>query len=575
MTSEMDLLNHNFQEIYRATHINKPAKLQLVANLSGTHIYASTQGWGRLWCWFYGIASWLTCQDLHLSNLKRAVINTHQLFHTQLSLMAPYLKDYQTYVDKMGEEYAVSESDYFAARHKITHWNACTLPFINMLRHQGNQPVMQQLRHCFVDYLPKEELSTLFIPEAAQNLRACQQIIDLEGMSEGPLPMLAFKKILKGKFLNAIDHSELDKWIKKINQTAPPIVNEVHQALNAICQQYNKKDPPHPSMQIDATALEILLENKGCTVFKQIDPKHMQWRNNLKKGSQIPFNTTEIMLTEEIQPAYSTSEHLPIFSDHTRVFGVAGKEACVAMTAQNRAALPMKYLRNRQEIGFGLRTAQLLEISDDGRLALMEKLHPLDARPWTSQNDILSEEDAPTIKTLTMLLQWFIKYNLTPVNFSSDSLMLDSQYRLKSLKSMQKGPFDFNALEDFCWQCAAGNSTIFKQLMTKSGLATHDVAKFYHEMLANSLKGDNLPTDDLAGIYKIGDPKVVDRAIELSCKVLGMQQRLLRELKVYFPMQDEKELALEIAKTILDGHQASKAAGLLWGRYYLKEQTVA
>ena len=109
--------------------------LYLVANLSGTRIYDSTRGWGRLWRWFYRIIDRLTLQNYRLSKLQQAVEYTHRIFQEQLISLRQHMTCYETYLQKAGGGYEIIEGPVHDARKGIRLWNQSTLPFVKLMRH--------------------------------------------------------------------------------------------------------------------------------------------------------------------------------------------------------------------------------------------------------------------------------------------------------------------------------------------------------------------------------------------------------------------------------------------------------
>lgn len=553
----IDLVKHNFQEAYHAASQKLPTSLSLVPNLSGTRLYDSSKGWGKLWSCFFGIGEGLTGKNLQSPRRRNAVLLCHQTFLKQLAQLSPHLKDYQDYLDKMGKEYAVKESDLFVARNTITQWNQATRPFIQLLKRTSNPSLVQLFQNCFGKHLTKEELSHLFIPPAENCLRRYQFIIDLEGLNGGPLPLVAFKKIIKGKPLNLVDNKALEKWIKRMNPMGAHSGGLIHKALKAITGHYLKKIEDWDCCQSDVARLELALEDKGCTVLQQPDPKHISWRQQLKPGSRVRFNSKHLILGSEFP-----SDNL--MRDQSCVFNVEGEAARVAVVAQNCAVLPIKQLRNSLHGDLGILPVQILEIASNGKIALVERLKPLNSMIWQSRNGIVCNDDQPILKTLVALMQWLIRNDFTPSNFSSAFLMFDNQYRLKTLKPMQKLPFDFNALEDFAFHCADGNLTIFQHLMQKSNLTSHPTAIFYHEIVLNALNEVTFDLNDLAGIYKIGDSRVIERGKELIHTFLAMRQNLLNQFKSNHSQQELKEDKAAFSSSILANHRKSQAAGRIW-----------
>lgn len=564
MASQIGLLRDNFQEIYCAIHTSNQISLPLVANYSGTRIYVSTQGWGRLWTWFYHFTSWLIGNDSRSDKLQRAMIHTHVVFQKQVALVNVHLNEYQKYLEQAGKGYAVKESKVSNARHAITNWNAAIGPFIKMLQTLPD-PIMQKLLlQCFEKIFLKEEITNLFFPLTLKALFTCQKIINLEGITQGPLPLFTIKKILKGKEIDTLDQKTMDKWIKKINKSSVS-ASKLHQAIMGICMHYEKSFNLETAVsklnkgvkKLDPLLLEIFLEDKGCTAFQKSDPKHIQWQQCLEKGSKIMYSDPK----EELILGYEVRSNV-LKADNTHVFQIENNDKLVAIIAQNKVVLPIKQ-RRQMEIGFGISPASFLSISPDGKFALMEHLNPISSYKWISTNECIVPEDFPILNALANLLKELVKRNQGLSNFSPNFVMFDKEHHLKAIKPMLKQPFNFNHLENFAWESAAGNLTIFKFLMTTSGLAAHSASKFYYEIIKSALKGDMVSVPDLAGIYKIGDYQIVERADKLAKDVLLLRQELFSTIQKLIPSLNAHLLDTKITEAILSCHKVTCAAGFL------------
>lgn len=524
--------------------------------MAGTRIYESTRGWGRLWRWFYKIIDRFTCRDYRLEKLKQAVIHTHRIFQAHLDSLQQHISCYDTYLKKVGGGYEVAEGPVHVARRTILLWNRSTLPFIKLMR-QCEYPKLNQLfQMCFGENI---DLSTLWHTSSIATAEAAGKVIEVEGLSQGPLPLEVLKKIVKNKSLNSFDQKELNKWIKRIDQV-PDCVDQLHGALKCIVDCYRPGNHQEVSRSNEIARLEVFLEDKGCRVFKQCDKQHIQWRNELKNGMALTYGNQQWILDSQIP---STKIH----GDSTFVYAT-DHVAKVVLVAQNKALLAMRQLRQQSPNDWGIEPA-CLEVCDDGRWGIMERLQPLESRQWHTlpgETEVHSE-DSLLVKELCELIEKLVKQQMMPSNFSATSLMYDQQYRLKALHletSFGKKSFDFNALEDFVFACAANNPVIFKHLMSASSLSMHPIGIFYHELIKNALKGDQTTIDDMAGIYKIVDPKVVDRGIVLVKEVLALRDQLCLKMRQAYPNRDMKSIVTEVNTKLMQSHKETKACGRLF-----------
>jgi hypothetical protein len=540
-------LESNFREIYHAVKYPSREPLALVANFSGTKIYDSRYGWGRLWRWFYHVADWITGHFLHLEKLKKAILHTHNLFQQEITEREMSLKKYLEYLEKSGKGYSVNEESYFFARSRISEWNAATKPFLKLF---SNHTLEKQ----FSD-LPLEGKIPIFYSSNTPLFHYCQKIIDLEGMTGAPLPLAILRKIIKGKPLNALDQKDLDKWIHKINKKNLKVTT-VYKALAALTRLY-KKDEEDLLKPKTLPRLLLFLEDKGCTIFQKPDAKHLTWRQQLEEGTTLSLNDTEVILGRELYPQ-------AFGSDQTRAYHIHGQPDRIALIAHNKIALMMRDFKMHKQTHFGIAPALLLDISTDGKIATMEHLKALNTIKWTSTKNQITSQDEPLISVLTGLVQSLIKHDITPSKFNADHLMFNEQFQLKSLKPSAKGPFDFNALEDFMMECASKNLTVYKELMTKSGLSSHPTAKFYRDLISSNFFERKDAPDDLAAIYRISDPKVIDRGISLVEQINTIKKHIHPRLRELLPKYTPKQIEKKIKVALLKVYGQHKSAGVLW-----------
>lgn len=157
-----------------------------------------------------------------------------------------------------------------------------------------------------------------------------------------------------------------------------------------------------------------------------------------------------------------------------------------------------------------------------------------------------------------------VKERQTPLGFTPAMLMINSEGEMAALKPLKAGPFDFNALEDFTLRCSGGDKELFRVLMEESGLGSCEAARFYDDALKMYLLGNAIPVEDLAGIYKISDPKVVDRCGVLLDAVKTLKAALYPKLRALFPDESPSTFGKRINEAILAGKRASATAGFLW-----------
>ncbi|MEI8125128.1 MAG: hypothetical protein WCG42_05195 [Parachlamydiaceae bacterium] len=533
-------LEHNLREIYRGLRYSNEessVSFPLVANSFGTRIYDSRHWLGRVWTFFYRVNQTISCSTA----LNKALVKTSDAFHRQFSSVKQHLISYQEYIRKTGEGYPVNEDDYCEARKEITKWNGVAGQFLDIVQRYSPLPL-----DGIVD------LKVLFISPSIKALKECQKIIDMEGVTGNALPLEIFNKILMGKILRSEDSKEMTRWISWLNKIDPE-VDPIHRAFEALSIQFKREGESDESRRKNLSTLELHLLERGCRVLLKEDPEHTAWRKGLRKGDKIG---TDIILGEEIHS-------LGYPSDLTHVYSIEGQPTQVAVIGQNCAILS---LRDRQMQGccdLGLKPVHFLKISEDGRIALMEKLQSLNTIKWGSTEAGIFFEDTIVLRGVVNFLKSLIKKNQTPVHFSTSHFMIDHEFQLRSIKPLKSQDFDFNAVEDFILECSSGNLAIFQYLMTESGLIKHPIAKFYLDLIRGSLKGDDISPDDLAGIYKISDSKVVDRGVDLIKQIKIIQQKLYISLKQALVSADPSWLQSQINDAIISCCGGYKTAGTM------------
>lgn len=547
------ILKDNIQELYHASCRPGAQPLSLIANWSGSRIYYSNRGWGRVWKYFYRLVEAIAGKEFRLEKLKQAVIITQALFSRELIHVQDAAEKYQNYLYQLSNNYPVQEADVFEARKTIREWLPATGPFVKAIQ-TNLQPKLELLfRYCFGDNLPTEVIRELFASPSEKSLRCFKHIIDLEGACAGALPLPEIKKVMKGKIISPLDKKVMDRWINKIERNDLS-VTPVHRGIKALSQVNMKKDSE--AVPLDPALVEQYMEAHGSAVFRKVDLAHIAWKKSLRPGDKLSSNGSEVTLANEINPSASDI-------DKTSVYALVDNPNQVLVIGQNRAVLGIRNLNQKKGNAIGIEAAQFDMISSDGRWALMERLLPLKAKKWVSVNT-LNPEDQPSVDALVELLKRFISKNQTPTNFDPNAIMLDVKGVLKALKPLIMQPFDFNALEEFIIDFSAENKLIYSHLMKSSELSSHKVGKFYHESLKSAFKGDQTAPADLAGIYRIKDPRVIDKSLSLVKEGLQLEKKICAQMRELFPQYEGKVIKEKVSKALLAMHLESGSGGFFW-----------
>ena len=543
-------LQDNFTEIYHVVKHPESTSLPLVANLSGTRIYDARYAWGRLWTWIYQLGSWITGNDYRIDKLKQAVIHTQSLFNTFRTTADKHLKQYIHLIKKAGKGYAYNENAFLISREVISTWSNTTRPFIKILA----SPLAARFKR-LLNYTFGESSSPHFFDGHFEASGHCRRIVDAEGIYESPLPYAILNKVIKGKQLNASEKKDLAKWIDKTNtlDISPGMLHKVLLSLSLIYA----KNASEATSEEDIVRIELSLEEMGLNTFTKDDPKQIVWRDSLKPGSKIKYHSMTLTIVKEAFPDVNGS-------DATRVFFVKELPAKVALIGKNKVLMGLRKIKMEQLEYPGIKSAHIDDIADDKSFAIMDRLFPVSLTQELAGSGADFTDFKMRSSLIAGLIAKMVREHQTPAAFNPSSLMMNDKGELLTLKPLKPGPFDFNALEDFVHKCSGGNRDIFRSLMNESGLLDSDTAHFYDEYVKMSLKGEIIPVADLAGIYKITDPKIVDRCTELVQQIKSKKMSLYTVLRAHFPHENPAVLSKKIDSAIIECKRSSCTAGTLW-----------
>lgn len=514
MDSNSSLLASNYQEI-------SLGKDQLVANLFGTHVYQKGKGWGKVWHWVYNLLEYFPCgQDLRQQKLKQAMEKTDQVFQTHIQLVKDEVKKFEEYLVAKTNGVEIQDQEYAASRRHIAEWNHCILPWIE------KNPV----------------------PES----QTCQSVIDLEAKLNEPLP---YKILIKLSHLQQLTHQETETvkaWIEKL-KGAKVEISLLHSALQGIMDPIQKRT--HAMWYPCLIEMEMALVKLGCEIFLQRDPEHMRWREELKPGIKISCNQHTYTIARVVS-------RKPNMYCQTRVYQIEENPNQLLLVGVNRAMLALRKKYGELD-SWGVRQVRVRDLDRDGRCAVIEKLPELfSANDWIALSHQLNADEIAYLNPVIQQIQWFIEENATPIPFNSKSLGYDEKGVLTSTKITAKGPFDFNALEDFVLRFSQENPKMFRYLMIESGLSKHPTARFYEQVVKDTLNGEEKDLLTQAAMQNIEDLKIVERSEKLRQDVLNVLEELMRDL-CNGDIQEEV-MKRRISSSIWQVYHDQRTAGILW-----------
>ncbi|NGX42445.1 MAG: hypothetical protein K940chlam7_00725 [Chlamydiae bacterium] len=529
-------LRDNLQEIYSAAHDPRNIDLVIVPNLFGTRVYHTSRGWGRLWRWLFNLISPFVGEDFKLKKLRQAMQKTERTFQEHLIHIQDHIKTYQGYLQKKSTDDSLDENDFHTSRDAITEWNDATTIFLKAL--QGDKK--EKITEFFDKY------GTWTLENWGQNFELHQQmqkIIDLEGHLHEPLPLSIMVKLATLNELEKEEKRTLDNWVSKLKKLETKIkIGPFHDALRAIVYSSSDKELD----AVNLANLEFIL-SKELLLFQHEDPEHVKWRSSLKKGGSVDCNGNKIILGEQLGRKLSGV-------DNDIFFSIQDDPENVVRIGKNRAILGLEK-RFSEFYKSGARSAEFLEIDDEGRCAIVERL----------QDPVAQDEPEEIARPIAGAVKWMVQENGTPRNLSPTQFMFNKEKQLRSVKLRLLGNFDYIALEKFIYACAKEDRNIFHYMMTQSDLYSHHYRKFYRKMLKNGLKGRDKTADVVAIFFKeITDPKIIESAQALYDEAKKLKNSCCQKIKKHSDVSDETLLASNVRDAIVECYDSAGTGSILW-----------
>lgn len=544
----------NLQELYGLELAKKSPYHHVVPGLWGNRIYYSEVGWGRIlkviyavWTFFFGTRS-------VVDKLRRAIEYTEKAFERQFKALEKHFSSYQSSLILLLEEDCYFDPKSYAKERWIfTRWHDSSAPFIRLVE-RGLSPKSDCL---FKRFLGRSTSKFVQIPNYKQ-IRSYQRIIDVVRQIPGKPPLAVLKKLSWKKQLFQEEEKALKVWINSIHSLGDKMkVMTFHKGMTALVNHVEGMHRTHYVRKPMADDLELELAKYGLNIFRQKDAKYIQWCDSLKAGDELSIKDKKYSIDKELLSCKMDNK--------LRVFTVKNSPNKVIVVGQNRVILSLKK-RGAQECSWGIRPAHWFEVSADGRFAVVERLKiPLTKKRWRSDEEI-HLDDILLLKPIVDQVSWFVKQKATPKNLDSSYLMYDQMDSLKSTKILIKGEFNYPKLVDFCKKCANGNLTIYKHLVSETGLYKHSYQKYFQEVLKRTLEGtDDLPEDIGASLqFQITDYPVIEKGKSFQKMVIKFQKKCMKKLLQEYVIKDPLSLAKEVAKQISKEYIQSQSICSLW-----------
>ncbi|MBS4167746.1 hypothetical protein [Parachlamydia sp. AcF125] len=547
MQLNISLIKNNFLEIYSTLDQGEALEKCLVGSLWGNRIYNTQSGWGKIWRVVYFFAG----KRLRDRQLQRAFIKTQQIFDQHVKMIEESAGHYSHYIMQKSLKAPINDNAYLKCRQLLTKWFDATDPFLKQVYNKN-----PRLQNFFRKQLspPEEGVSSVFnCKELYLHIKTLQSILDVEELFQGPLPYSIFYKLSHGQEIGEEEKEQLYKWADFLNENKNKMaVRSFHRFLKSLVEEFGRNQASKPSL----VKLEMSLVEHRCNFFSQEDPLHLAWRSQLKPGDTIFINGKPFVLGDRI------GEKLQGF-DRTIHFAIQGDTQKIVTIPVNEAILGIRKSLEADQ-GYVLKMPTIFEIDATGACAIVERLTTPLNLDWKSQREQFSKEDEDQVGPLATLILWLVKQQISPAYLSPRHLMFNEQGELKTLKLILKtNSFDFNTLQAFVLECAAGNLRVFQHLMEASDLHSHAYARFYEIIVRNTLKENPQPIERLANQYSIVDSLIMERAAKLAQEVRQLRLECMDKIR-QASKKNEADLSKLVAREILSQYTRSSAAGVIW-----------
>lgn len=545
-------LNSNLYEMHLS--LTNKTHGELISSPIGNRLYVKNRGWGRLWKLFFIIIDLLFGPDFKIKKLRKSIVLTQKTFQNEFSKAKQSVQKFQKgIIQILEEDRNFLEKEFQYNKWQIHRWNSISLYFLNSLQSKTKNSLELVLNR----YSVNSSFRKILKDKLLKDFKLFQKIINLESSLQKATPFLVLRKLSQDKILSSANEDEIKAWISHINKNIKKIsIRKFHHSLQAIVQFINEKLCTPYTVKAGISRLEYELAKRDLKLFKEPDIKHLQWRKHLTSGCKIVINGKEIVLNEEIG-------FIKGRDDHNKIFSIENDENQIAVIGINEAILGMK-ASIATYLSWGIRPATWLEVSEDGRFALVEKLKtPLSSVNWKSRN-FLDTEDLKKMIPVINQVKWFIEQNSCIENLSVKTLMYDKDGILKSTKPTIQSSFNLPKIIKFLKNFSQKNKIIYQDLIQKTGIVQHRYLSFFDEVVEKTLCGDPLSIQDLAAFHRIICPYTIKKAIKLQSKLMDYIHISIKNLNKNYLIPDFIELSYFLKSKLLNSYREDLSICFLW-----------
>lgn len=556
-------LNHlsaNLQEIYSTLDANLQETCALVGNRSGSRVYAAQSFWGRYWSMIYYIPNTLGADGPASDNFANAIRTTANAFQVQFKLIEVTADTYRQYLTERCEGYSPEERELHSVRSHLTAWNHGITPFLNLLQINRGGRILALFRNIFqgsADLSTEAKFYSFFEQDLFKRICGYQELLDLEGQTGGPLPLVPLFKVATRRELSKSEEIELSNFVEKINEAEGTSIEKLLKALQVLVDHFVSKhykvdlmNKPHRGL------LEIYLNQIGCQLFKKVDSQHLAWRESLKSGDQLQLLDRKVTLGARLGKKKESDDNL--------LFQVEGERELIVRVGKNRSVLHLEEYSSKEKMEV-IHKAAVILIDVEGRCSLMERLYPLIEKRQSSD---FSNAHTIVLDGIVKLIDQFVTGGFCFKEITLNYLMQSTSGEIKSTRNMTRIPFDFDLIENFIFDLSPGRPEIYSYVMGKSKLNSHPIANYYRATFRHVVKesAEVLITEGLP-------EKVIARAAVLSSEARSVRGSCIQQLthmKGVEELPDETEQRLQQA--LLACYHDYHLAARLWPT--LKEDVI-
>lgn len=520
MSESVDLLRDTLIECAAAMRFkeaNVALDKILVANWSGSRLYAVGYGWGRLWHWLYAILKVLFSSPWRMDHLKQAVAKTQRLFFAVHGKAQVAAMSYRKCLKGLLIG-APAEQSHDAARRKVLLWHEITAP----------------LRRC-----PQVSQTLGLFPIESPLLKDMAQIAVLDGYLKSTLPLNLMRQMAYAQELSNLQEKEWKRFATALQQIAgqiPQPVKVVHKALlsasdliseecHDLSQSFNPELRPEfrsvLSSSLVASHIERRLIEAGSVFLKNAEPKWVARRSAIRPTTKVRWENRLLTLGSVLR-GDSASDVIEYSVLEDRSLSVA--------FSNNRLYLSLQHIDGEIN-SWGLRPRRFWHIDKKGFWGILERPSQfLCCDDWKSKGEICIE-DCRKIADVVFLLTWLIRRKISLEPLSSTTLYRSEGEALRSTAVLRKVDYRQDLLEAFIREYSKGNRAVETYLMHASGLSFTPTAAFYRYMAEEAWNCGDISSEairhEAALREDLSDTAAVSQAEQLCLSIQDIKKQLL------------------------------------------------